>query len=587
MVRALAGSVARVCNTLVALLLTFTSLAIPPTANLYTPKLIEIFIRDRFNIIVLSMFAFLAAHNLFATAPSFDLWVAPIPAALATPGAVIGWLLPLPYDFYVPGFIDPLTVIKRVHPSLMLGLQEVARGRYPVREAQRHVNPRIVNLGSMLQRSADRADRDVAFDAIKAHTLDLACVRQVNPRLPEEFLRADNELMVGMSRGAVQMLKEQHIWMEQRIAGQRVMAFKVALTKMPEGVSALAHAVSHSAHEEARLGNEAVLQLMVRVFNSFTREPMKKGEYAFVHHVVYDDRSLVRRLMRGGPGAGPDRVCYLACYAEFARSHKPPFVYELIGDAVAELAEHAYAHQMPMAPDLLDAVLQFEGVEHSAGLVKGRAILARFLLADHLEPELERVQSSLREAFARALAAAGPPPAAAKSARARRGPAADARRPPAPAQDAATFAGLLMRTADVESCSDSLEFAQELHPCLTPWPDRDWSNGRMAGITEADRGAEARFRNVDAAARARGPCGPWTGVAVLPIGFAANGGAGRAACAPADRGPGDGTCFMFVAAPRLPGWAACAAAPLHGWQRPLQAPRARWGCLTGFLHAGA
>src|SRR5260221_7293345 len=40
MVRALASSFASAYNTLIALLLTFISLAIPITANLYTPKLI-------------------------------------------------------------------------------------------------------------------------------------------------------------------------------------------------------------------------------------------------------------------------------------------------------------------------------------------------------------------------------------------------------------------------------------------------------------------------------------------------------------------------------------------------------------------
>jgi len=53
MVRNLASSFSGAYSTLIALLLTFISLAIPITANLYTPKLIEIFIRDRINLFVL------------------------------------------------------------------------------------------------------------------------------------------------------------------------------------------------------------------------------------------------------------------------------------------------------------------------------------------------------------------------------------------------------------------------------------------------------------------------------------------------------------------------------------------------------
>jgi uncharacterized membrane protein len=72
MVRALASSLSGAYSTLIALLLTFISLAIPITANLYTPKLIEIFIRDRINMFVLCTCAILASHNLFAFSLSFD-----------------------------------------------------------------------------------------------------------------------------------------------------------------------------------------------------------------------------------------------------------------------------------------------------------------------------------------------------------------------------------------------------------------------------------------------------------------------------------------------------------------------------------
>ena len=58
-----------------------------------------------------------------------------------------------------------------------------------MKQSQQRVHLRIINLGSMLQRSVDRADRDVAFDAIRAHTLDLARVRGFKPQLPAEFFR--------------------------------------------------------------------------------------------------------------------------------------------------------------------------------------------------------------------------------------------------------------------------------------------------------------------------------------------------------------------------------------------------------------
>ncbi|MGH8453719.1 MAG: hypothetical protein ACRESW_04130, partial [Nevskiales bacterium] len=274
-------------------------------------------------------------------------------------------------------------------------LEDVARGKYPMAMAQQRVNQRIINLGSMLQRSVDRADRDVAFDAIRAHTLDLARVRQFKPRLPAEFFEVNSGLMVGMSRPATQMLSRERIWMEHRIASQLVLAFKLALTKMPEGVSAMVHAVRDAAHEEAKLGNDAAFGLLVRVFNSFLREAIKKKENALVYHVVYNYKSLIRRLLRERPERVPELVRHQRYYAEFARGHGLPFIYELISYALAELTEAACERKAAAADALLDAVLEFEGVEQSAGLVKSRAILAGYFLESGRKNELARIEASL------------------------------------------------------------------------------------------------------------------------------------------------------------------------------------------------
>lgn len=396
MVRTVASPFARAYNNILALLLTFISLAIPLTANLYTPKLIEIFIRDRINMAVLCTFTLLAAHSLFAVTLSFDAWTPQLPFWIDGVGAVIGWLMLIPYYFYVLSFIDPLTIIKRIHLSLMHELEVTAQGKYPVKLAQQRVHTRIINLGSMLQRSVDRADRDVAFDAVKAHILDLARVRAFKPRLPAAFFNVDNSLMTGMSRPATEELSRERVWMEHRIVSQLVMAFKIALSKMPEGVGALVHAVKNAAHEESVLGNEAVFRLLVHTLNSFTREAIKKKENAQVYAVIYNYKSLIRRLLAERPDVALELVRHQRYYAEFARAQGLPFVYELISYELAELAELAYELKLDSAGLILDAVLEFEGAEKSIGLVKSRAILAGYFLERGLSSELERVRASLR-----------------------------------------------------------------------------------------------------------------------------------------------------------------------------------------------
>lgn len=395
MARAVASPFARAYNNILALLLTFVALAIPLTANLYTPKLVEIFIRDKINILMLCSMSLLAAHSLFAISLSFDNWTPQLPFWIDGIGALVGWLVLMPYYFYVLSFIDPLTIIKRVHLSLMHELDDVVAGKYPIGVAQQRANQRIINLGSMLQRSVDRADRDVAFDAIKAHTLDLARVREFKPKLPDAFFMVDNSLMVGMARPACEMLSREKIWMEHRIASQLVLAFKTALSKMPEGVSALARAVKNAAHEEANHHNQAVFQLLVRTMNSFLREAIKKKENSQVYAVIYNYKSLIRRMMRDNLSDVMELVQHQHYYAEFARTHGLPFVYELMSYQLAELTEFAYGQQLPYADAMLQAVLDFEDVEKHVGLIKSRVVLAAYLMEKGYPEQLSKIKRSL------------------------------------------------------------------------------------------------------------------------------------------------------------------------------------------------
>jgi hypothetical protein len=398
MARALASTFAGAYSTLLALLLTFISLAIPITANLYTPKLIEIFIRDRVNLLVICTCAILGAHNLFAFSLSFDAWTAQLPFALAVAGAIFGWLLLLPYYFYVVSFIDPLTIIQRVRRSLVHELDDAAARKHPVADSQQRVDQKIVSLGNVLLRAADRADRDVTFDAVRTHMLEIARLHGAKARLPAEFFRVGNTLLAGLSTDATEVLSEARIWVEHRIATQLVLAFKSVLAKMPDGVSPIAQAVQNAAHEEARRGNDPVFELLVRVLNSFMREAIKKKENAPVFNVVYAYKALVRHLLRDRPELVPQLVHHLRFYAEFARAQGLPFIHELLSYELGELTECAYEHQAAPARELLDAVLAFDGVAQSVGLVKSRAILGGYLLERGLTRELALVEASLRGA---------------------------------------------------------------------------------------------------------------------------------------------------------------------------------------------
>src|SRR5258705_199359 len=93
----LLSPMARAYNNILAMLIATIGLAIPLTANMHTPKLIEMFLRDRVNRWVLSFIAIGAAHVLwvdYIIGPQFaPTWA----IAVAVVMALVGWAILLPY----------------------------------------------------------------------------------------------------------------------------------------------------------------------------------------------------------------------------------------------------------------------------------------------------------------------------------------------------------------------------------------------------------------------------------------------------------------------------------------------------------
>src|ERR1051325_5390540 len=118
--------IARAYNNVLAMVLATIGLAIPLTANMHTPKLIEMFLKDRINRYVLSFMAIGAAHVLwveYMIGPKFaPTWA----IAISVYAAMVGWALLIPYFFYVVRFVDPSRLLVRLRDDTMYIVRKVA-----------------------------------------------------------------------------------------------------------------------------------------------------------------------------------------------------------------------------------------------------------------------------------------------------------------------------------------------------------------------------------------------------------------------------------------------------------------------------
>jgi hypothetical protein len=391
--------VARAYNNILAALLATIGLAIPLTASMHTPKLIEMFLRDRVNQVVLTTIAAGAANVLFVlylVGPGFaPTWA----VRLSVYGALLGWAILIPYFFYVVRFLDPSNILSRLDDFARRALADVRRGRLDPDAAQDVIHARLYQMGTVIVKAIDRADRGVVLEGIWSFKRFIDHYASMKDAMPSRLFEVDRKDFVGLSSEAIELLNEQRTWLEMKVLGQLFVCYRHALGKTVDAVSSISDCTRLIAVHADDRGDREVTELAIRFFNSYLREAIKTHNVAAVYDVFYQYRLLAKEL-RERSDILRDIVFYFRHYAEGARGAGLLFVWQIAAFDTAFIVRRAFEVESPVRDELLDRVLEFEHAVEGridAMVVKAKLVLGAFFLERGLYAEAARVEERLRD----------------------------------------------------------------------------------------------------------------------------------------------------------------------------------------------
>jgi hypothetical protein len=390
---------ARAYNNVLAMLIATIGLAIPLTANMHTPKLIEMFLRDRVNRYVLSFIALGAAHVLwveYMIGPEFaPTWA--ITAAIFM--AIIGWAVLLPYFFYVVRFVDPSRLVVRLSDGTLHVVKCVSDRAFDPLEAQTEVSTRVNQIGTIIIKSLDRNDRDAAAEGTWAIKRLLDEYDKYKKLMPKEWFKVDRADFVGLSDEALEMLTENKTWLEMKCLQQIEHGFLRALHGANDTVSTFSDATRVIACRADDHHDEQALRLSIRFFNNYLREAIKARNLRAVYDVFHQYRRLGRDLV-DRPELLREIGQHFAYYAVMSRTYGMLFAPQLALFDLGYVTRRAYERASPAAADLLKTALSMPHRTandlHSMA-VKAKLILGGFFVENRLEPEAELVRRNLRD----------------------------------------------------------------------------------------------------------------------------------------------------------------------------------------------
>lgn len=392
----LASTVSRALNNLTAMVLTFIALAVPLTANMYTPKLIEIFVRDRINLAAMVFFAGMGAHAVFGQAVMYSQWSPVVIYSVLWISGVVGFAVLVPYYVYVLHCLNPTTIVSRLSELILKEIRDAAALARPLPSARRRLDQVIQNLGNVILRATERADRDVSLHSVYA--LQGAVMRYTDAArdLPDAWFEAERELFPGASAESLDLIVRERIWVEQKCLHQLALAYTSSLARMPDAISAISSVIRRIAEHALARGDERLLGLCVRYFNTYLREAIKKKDVHAIYDVYGQYGALARRCLGGAPHVASAIARHVKYYAEFARWQGMAFIFEVAAHDLVGLVDAAYAESSGNRDELLGVFLSFKGERASTRLVKSQALLAACLSERGAPEAREQVLDAMR-----------------------------------------------------------------------------------------------------------------------------------------------------------------------------------------------
>lgn len=388
---------ARAYNNILAMLLATIGLAIPLTANMHTPKLIDMFLRDRINQFMLGYCALGAANVLFVDfliGPNF----APVWAyRIAILGALVGWVVLVPYFFYVVRFLDPSNILARLKEQITLSVERAAQGKGDPGAAHDLINERLHQIGTLVLKSIDRADRGVALEGIWSLKRILDHYGTLKKQMPDRWFQVERKDFIGMSAEAIEIVNADRTWFEHRVMTQVFLAYQNALAKTQDVISSLSDAARIIATHAAQRGDEKALDLAVRFFNNYLREAIKRKDVHATYDLFYQYRLLAREL-RAHPELLRQIGQYFLYYCELAAAAGLEFVRQIVAFDLSWIVRRAYDGKSAAGPELLGYVLELNhniATDPRRLIVKAKVILAGYFLQNGLETEVSRIKENL------------------------------------------------------------------------------------------------------------------------------------------------------------------------------------------------
>jgi hypothetical protein len=406
------GSLAQVVVAVLGIAITVVSIVVQLAATRYTPRIAEMFFRDKKNLAVIGFFVVACINAVWISIVVTRGFVPRATVAMTTVVVTASLLLLVPYFAYVFAFLDPEKVIARIGHQVLdavLGRGSARPDRDDLALRQASCVAGVELLSDIAVNTAAQKDKIIATGAVTAlRDFAVKYLKEKAGLPPEWFVLGmrihGNPDFIALAPDALRALEQKKVWVEWKVLHQFRSVFSEALDHLPELAHVVAIETRYIAEEALRHGDREVLVLAIRHFNTYLRGGLNHRDVRACYNIFHQYRLLAEHMLRKGHSELVLEIgrC-LAYYGQTAHKADLGFVTETAAHDLAVLCERAFIHDVACHDTLLGIFLEVDKEAENQsqeqtlrGVRKAQVRLATFYMTKNAPAHADRIGADMR-----------------------------------------------------------------------------------------------------------------------------------------------------------------------------------------------
>jgi hypothetical protein len=406
------GSLAQVVVAVLGIAITVVSIVVQLAATRYTPRIAEMFFRDKKNLAIMGFFVVSCIDAVWISIVVTSGFVPRATVAMTTVIVTASLLLLIPYFAHVFAFLDPEKVITRIGQQVLdavLARGTSRRDRDDLDLRQASCVAGLEHLSDIAVNTVAQKDKIIATDAVTALREFAVKYLKEKSALPPEWFVLGKRIhgdpdFIALAPDSLRALEHNKVWVEWKVLRHFRSIFSEALEHLPDLGHVVAIETRYVGEEALSHDDHEVLVLSIRYFNTYLRSAINQRDVRACYNIFHQYRLLAEHMMRKGHSDLVLEIARcLAYYGQTAHKAGMGFVTETAAHDLSVLCERAFEHNAPCH----DAVLGiFLGVDKEAetgaeeqtlrGVRKAQIKLATFYLVKGAAAHADRVCADMR-----------------------------------------------------------------------------------------------------------------------------------------------------------------------------------------------